>query len=241
VDAPTAEADRRLEIDVQADADLYALYQQSLYDVAKGSVQRAQSAAEVVQRAAAAVGTIYAATLGLSFSAADRPLPTHALVPALYFGIAVASSTVYLAFVSRGGDVAEEASSTVTRVGARRRFRFFVGWTDAVVQRRVAWLRAGVLALSVGVAALPMPFIQFSDPAPTTGSAIDWPEQPSGGDPALNAILYRAEVAEVAAQRMETARPSSDDDAHVWWLLGALGLVVIVAGAALGGIKKAPR
>lgn len=236
------EVDRKhAEIDLQTDADLYLIYQQSLYDVTKGSVDRVRSAAEVVQKAAAAVGTIYAAALGLSFSAADRPLPAHALVPALFLGAALASSTVYLAFLTPGDMLVEEHSSGVTRVGARQRFRFFLRWTNAIAQQRATWLRVSVLALSVGVAALPMPFVRLSDDHASAGSEIDWPSHPTGGDAGMNAVLYDAQVAEVAAQRREAREAATmpdTEDTWIWWALGVSGALVVVIGAKFGGRRR---
>lgn len=223
-----------LEIDRQADADLYAIYQQSLYDVAKGSVDRSRAAADVVQKAAAAVGTIYAAALGVSFSSTDQALPARGLVPAVFLGIAVTSSTVYLAFVTRGRADTEEPSSAITRPGAQIRFQFFLRWTNAIVGRRLGWLRAAVVALGVGVATLPAPFVQFGEGDAATGSTIDWPEQPSGGDTALDAVLYEAQVAEVAAARQEAARPAGDEDLGLWLVLGGVGVVVVLVAAWLG-------
>lgn len=242
VDLETEVDRKHAEIDFQADADLYLLYQQALYDVAKGSVDRVRSAAEVVQKAAAAVGTIYAAALGLSFSAAERPLPAHALVPALFLGVSLASSTVYLAFLTPGDSLVEAHSSGVTRLGARQRLQFFLQWTNAIAQRRVTWLRASVVALSVGVAALPMPFVRISDDHASTGSEIDWPSQPTGGDDAVNSVLYEAQVAEVAAQRQEmreaaTTTPDTEGT-RIWWALGAAGALVVVVGARRGSGRR---
>lgn len=77
-------------------------YYQSMLDAAKGSIDRARSAAQLVQQAAAAVGTICAGILGLVFSVSGRLLPIRGVIPALFLGFSIGLSTVFIAFMSSG-------------------------------------------------------------------------------------------------------------------------------------------
>lgn len=57
----------RRQSDVAADHAQEGEYYRSIFDVAKGAIDRARSGAEMVQKGAGVVGTLYAGALGLAF------------------------------------------------------------------------------------------------------------------------------------------------------------------------------
>jgi hypothetical protein len=130
-------------------------------EVTKGSVTRAQAAAQFVQTAAAAVGTVYTGLLGLLFKAdaATIKLDPRALAPAVFLGGAVALATLYLAFLTRG-----ERSDPITladdwEINQVARVNGFVAWVGELVGRRSGLLRCAALSLAVAVTLLPVPFV----------------------------------------------------------------------------------
>jgi len=51
-----------------------------------------------VQKAAAAIAALYTPLLGVVFSVNDNPLPSRGVIPVLFLGLAILSSTAYLAY-----------------------------------------------------------------------------------------------------------------------------------------------
>ena len=130
-------------------------------DVAKGAPERVKSAAQFVQTAASAVATIYTALLALSFGtgAGVVRLDPRALAPGIFFGLAIALATAFLAFITSGKpSPGPEGSGDIEEAHANR-LNAFIQWSRELVLRRVYLLRAGVISLSVGVVLLPVPLI----------------------------------------------------------------------------------
>lgn len=131
-------------------------------EVAKGSVTRAQAAAQFVQTAASAVGAIYTGVLGLTFKAdaATLRLDPRGLAAAVFLGLAIALATSYLAFLTRGDRTDPPTTSGDWEIGQVNRLNAFIVWTAESVYRRAFLLWASVVSLGIGVALLPIPFIQ---------------------------------------------------------------------------------
>ncbi len=152
-------------------ANEYVL-QQAIYnayiEVSKGAIERAQSRAQFIQTAAAAVGTAYAAILALSFKAdstspAVHPLPVQGVYPALFLGLAVALSAVYLTYLTRHADVAGPAAGASLSENQYHRLEAFITWAAVPVLSRIYFLHAAVVSLAVGVALVPVVFLDLSD------------------------------------------------------------------------------
>jgi hypothetical protein len=142
-------------------------------DVAKGASERAKAAAQFVQTAASAVGTIYAGVLALAFKAevpAVRLTP-RALAAAVFLGLAIAGATWFLAFLTRGRPVAGPELTGDFEGSQIARLNAFIQWSSELAVRRVSFLRAAVISLAVGIALLPVPFI---DPAWLPDSQVYW-------------------------------------------------------------------
>lgn len=65
-----------------------------IFDVAKGSIDRARAGAEKVQTAATAIAGLYTTVLGVSFSVTEKPLPGRGLIAPIFLGAAIVASTV---------------------------------------------------------------------------------------------------------------------------------------------------
>jgi hypothetical protein len=187
------------------------------YDVVCTRVGQARSAAETVQRSAAAIGGLYGTALGVAFSVADNPLPTRAIIPLLFLGTAIITSTVYLAW--QGGSSARKITTAHPQakkdVFERHLALIFDFQSLAAnfIYRRLSWLRAAIVALAIGLVLMPVPFIEIDSgdrPSRAEEVAIGerirqlepaWPNEPAVGDPVLRANLYSAQLAEIARER----------------------------------------
>jgi hypothetical protein len=130
-------------------------------DVAKGAPERVKAAAQFVQTAASAVATVYTALLALSFGTGSDAvrLDPRALAPGMFLGLAIALASAFLAFVTPGEPSAGPQGSGDIEIAHVNRLNAFIQWSRELVLRRVYLLRASVISLSVGVALLPVPFI----------------------------------------------------------------------------------
>jgi len=236
-DGPAAAA-AKAEADAQAATqatrvDYDKAYYQAMLDTAKGAPDRWRSAAELVQKAAAAVGTLYAAILGGAATVSGHPLPARGVFPAVFLGLAIAMSTVYVAYGTRGTPLQRFRPTTSPPERMRARLNQFLTAVHESVERRVYWLRASVLALGMGVLLLPAPFIAFSPPSPPNlDRQYPWPPPPTVTDPAtasVASIVYKAKVDDVAAQR-QRALAAIDATSSLWtWTgLAVVGLLVVL-------------
>lgn len=67
-------------------------------DVAKEQIGRSQARATFVAQAAAAIGTVYTAILGLAFGfihGSERPVPATGIIPAIFIGLALVLAGAY--------------------------------------------------------------------------------------------------------------------------------------------------
>lgn len=227
------EADERSQVVLKReDADIAsrAAFHAAMVDVAKGTIERARAGAEFVQKGAAAIVGLYTALLGVVFSVADNPMPSRGLVPPVLLSASVVLSTVYLAYLSKAGDVAAPTPNTDRRKAAMNRTIAFILWTRAGAMNRKHFLHASVIALAFALIALPAPFVDVTpDPAPATvakEAAAGWPQPDTGMNVELAKILYKAQVTEAAAARAAGTPAVADDDDSIWWLGCAIALVV---------------
>lgn len=214
------------------DTDLAGVqkFHDSMFEVSKGSIDRAQSGAEAVRNAAAAIGVIYSAVLGIAFSV-DKPLPPRGLIPAFFLGLAIVLATAYVAYLVRNPSSAGWPTEGVSyRTDQRERTVAFVEWVRESVMSRSYWLRAAVVALGFGVFFLPVGFLAIGGSSDPTEAATKWPSIPREvSDPELQKILYTEQVKEVGLLRTKELSPTATEN------LGDAG-VQIVYGLALLGV-----
>jgi hypothetical protein len=200
------------------EADLFRDLQDRIREVAAGRAGRRDALAETVQKASAAIVTLYTGLLGLVFAAGDRQLPARGLIPAVFLGAAVALATAYSAFVVTPRTVGFPGGS-IPRASAWSQTRGFVTWIYASVQRERWLIRAAVLALAAGLAFLPAPFVTAATSSePGAPPVTAWPAVPPVTDPAqasLELVLFKAQVDEASAARAAEARPNAAGDARI--------------------------
>lgn len=212
-----------------------AAFHDALIDVSKGSIERARTGAETVQKAAAAIATLYTGVLALAFSVAERPLPSRGLVPAILLGWAIVWATAYLAYISKSGGVDRPKPTSAFADGAMRRSEAFIRWAQSGALNRAYALRVSVVSLAFALALLPAPFVVLGKASPPSGpgaSAPDWPTTPSSvADPELQKILFQAQVDEATAARETARKPVAEDGKDKTWFAiggGAVALSLIV-------------
>jgi hypothetical protein len=199
-------------------------FYQGMIDTAAGAPDRWRSAGELVQKSSAAIGTLYAGILGVTFSVSGHQLPVRGVVPVLFLGLAIAMSTLYVAYNTRGQrlTVPDLHSDPADRM--QQRLDQFLEAVHESVDRRAYSLRASVLALAAGVLFLPTPFIAFSSPpAINLDQQHPWPSPVvvlDSPNASIVSILYKDRVDEVATDRQRAeAAASSTSDLGIWVML----------------------
>lgn len=193
------------EVEQEEDGGRFSAFHADLSAMYSSGIDRTRSAAEAVRNAAAAIGTIYAAVLGLIFST-DQPLPARGLIPAVFLGLAIVGSSAYLAYIrpwkalERLNFPPQVPAETIEELREAQELRTesFRRQTRKAINRRSYWLRVSVLALGFGVVFLPSAFIRHPDTH--TMRVPQWPKPPVAANQAQLA-LYKAKLQLVASQR----------------------------------------
>lgn len=238
-------------------ADLQGLadFHKAMVETAKGTLDRSRQAAESVRNAAAAIGVIYAAILGVAFSV-DKPLPPRGVISAVFLALAIVLATAYVGWLPT---TVEEASGVQwpndtgnLREDAEVRTSTFIKWMRRASLERGRFLRGAVLALGFGVVFLAVAFVSVgSQNAPSTSEAAlqAFPSPPSGV-PAdqldFEKALYQAKVSEVADVRKEQlqATPGESPGSVGFWLVygtAVLGLLLVLVTVTRVRIGSAPE
>lgn len=208
--------------DIDAENGTLQEFYKAILEVGKGSIDRARASADTVQKAAAAIGTIYAAALTVAFSASDRPLPIRGIIPGILLGLALVLSTFFLAYLPDP----DEGRSDPSELEVSELPDAFVAWTKKAALARRKWLRASVLALGLSLVFLPAPFVALGH-SPDKARSPDWPPLASSAQDAnleLQKIVYTAQIDETKTLR---AKPVASDSKDYWWWIG-LGAALLV-------------
>jgi hypothetical protein len=229
---------KRVEAMKTAEDAIDAEFFKAIFAVAQGSVDRARAGAETVQKAAAAIAGLYTPFLAVVFSIKEHPLPSRGIIPVLFLGIAIVSSSAYLAYLTRARPVTVLTPGATPRLRNIERARSFIKWTRAAAEHRSYLLRLSVVALATGLAFLPAAFVSVKSPGDastgaTTTTSPDWPApSANAGDvPALQKVVYAAQVAEIAEARKlsQQATPIDTGENDDWWrwaLIAALFMLI---------------
>lgn len=231
-----AEADRAKEkVELDTEFGLEKSFQESLIEIAKDSTGRAQSGAEALRNAAAAIGAIYTGILGLAFSVTDRPLPLRGVIPALFLGLSVVMATAYVAIISRPRETTEwPIGGAGFRSDAQERTGSFIKYVAAHVRNNAHMSHAALLALGFGVIFLPVPFLTLGSPSPNVVPQ-EWPSTPRQvANIELQKILYQAQVAEIAEARRVAGQTQpvetlENGGVRAIYIVGGLGLLLVLA------------
>lgn len=235
-------ATERQKVSWEGEKELNHLFHESMLETYRGSLERARNAAELVQKSAGAIGTIYAGLIALAFSVDKNPLPARATIPGIFLGLAIALSTAYMAYRWRPAPANGWQPHSSLPVNQIRRLRFFGRWVAEMTNRRSYALRASVIALGLGVAFLPLPFLSIDEPASVSADLPAPPVIAAGapeGTAELLALKYEAQL-QVAADQREREPATRDTTVNlpllgdtavinaVSWSLAILGILAVL-------------
>ncbi len=227
---------KRVDADVAraqayTDADLSSLasFHQHAMSLAAASVDRAQSAALSVQRAAAAIALLYTGVVGLAFSVTSRPLPSRGSLSPVFLGLAVVLATAYVAYLGPNrATVSPPRPGPGLEAQALERLSVFIELTQAVVAARSRLLRSSVAALGLGLALLPAPFVGSN--AVTAAAGPAWPEPPAATTTTAaraSDLLYAAQVNEASRLRQAASIARTSDDLVFTGVALAIGSLAV--------------
>lgn len=211
--------------------ELQKAFHADLAEVAKASLERSRAAGEFIQKAAGAIATLYTGVLAVSFSVADRPLPARGAMPAIFLGLAIALSSVYVGYLTKTKDTAGPTPHSAPRVYQLRRSATLLLWIRNSTLNRVYWLRASVVSLGMGVLFLPIAFVaplgdgadgaEGEAPPTATPAGVEegltdavlppWPSPSPAGNIRLQREVFAAMVAETAAARQSVIEEAADE------------------------------
>lgn len=231
----------RAAAEYEADLAIELEFFKGVMEVAKGSIDRARASAEFVQKAASAIGVIYAAVLGVAFSVAERPLPARGVIPALFLGLSIVCSTYFLAWLPPSESGPDEGTRDESKPGSSLRHRLaalFIRWNRRAAVKRRRWLRASVVALGAAIALLPAAFVPLGDRPEQSAVSFPVPGQAApGANLELRKILYQAQVSEASATEKA---PLTGDRDWLWWIAACI-LAILVVVLAQFPRDKPPR
>lgn len=249
---PIEDRDRALE-EFKADAASSAEYEKRSYDVAIGALERAKSGASAIQAASAAIAALYSGVLALVFSTEGATFPLRGVVSPIFLGLAVVLATYYLAFIAPVRDEAKVPPGGLAwQMNVHDRVSYVTRLVNTVVTRRSLAIRAAVVALAIGLAAMPLPFLsgdafeQATSAATTTRhSATDdavagsgsgdeslaWPEPRLDLPMELATILYQEQLDKFVADLYEADRQQGEHSGYVESL--DFFLMAVLLGAAV--------
>lgn len=240
----------RAAAETDADLALEKAYTDAVLEAASASTARIRSAGETVEKAAAAIVTLYTAILAVAFSVTENPLPFRAMFAAILLGLALTLSVAFVAYIPKRSPPGRQREELTSKDLADD----FVGWTERAALKRAYWLRASVLALGFSLFFLPAPFVgeigipdevdlplvgtvdvPWIDEEPARDQAAITPAWPTDSDVSgvseieLKKILYAAQVDEAKKERTP---PAQEEDDTFWWiafLVAILSVFVVPA------------
>lgn len=199
-----------------------AAFEDQLFAIATGEIDRAKNAVTVLQGAATALLAIYTGLLGFIYSATGEALPFRGIITPIFLGLAVLMSTWYTSFVApRVGEATNTKLPTADTPDRRlaERVNALVDYAGSITKARAWALRAAVVALAVGLVAIALPFIAEPKSSETEeAGAAEWipvvlPTElpPSDWPVELAAVFFQAQLADASAQA-EAAREAAAKD-----------------------------
>jgi hypothetical protein len=227
-----ATANRQAEI-----ADLNT-FTTALYTVSTASVDRSRTAAELVQKASAAIAVLYTGAITLAFSVTDNPLPARGALTPIFLGLAVVLSTAYVAYIGPKQGYSPGPQPTVgLEPKAFERLNAFIAFTHKIATRRSGALRASVVALGVGLVFIAAPFIALGTPEGKDYTDLDESLQWASIEPGAPDPVLSAQAAELASARKDATSAAVDRTGDLIVLLGGLLVGGLLVGFLPGAFK----
>jgi hypothetical protein len=166
VDREKAEYQANVNRESAEFANQYATTQEvykGYVEVAKGQIDRSLQRADFVQKVAAAIGTVYTGIIAFSFAVAKDaviPLPVTGMGPAIFLGLSLVLASAYVAYLGKPSGVKPEPSGGTLRSDQVSQRNTFIKWNRASVLQNRYFLEASVVSLGIGVASLPLPYLE---------------------------------------------------------------------------------
>jgi hypothetical protein len=244
--AENAEALRKAH--VESEDKVFVGTIESLRTAAVAAIDRSRETAKYVQTASVAASGLYTGLLGLVFGVADtaEDLPLRGAIPTVFFGLAIAFSTWYLAFLpDKSTELLWPQPSSLPRQNAKRNLDYLIRWVNTVVTARAWSLRAATLYLLLAVAFLPVAFIDppkgpdlsgiasamrdvgaspppNPTPTPSLTATPSWPPPPAIAEPKVAVELYKRQL-----DAFEKSLASAPESKVGWdWVLIAVATVL---------------
>jgi hypothetical protein len=235
VDRRVARAKATDEAFAREEANEAALFRGLHEEIRRLAGERAGKRAEfadLVQKASAAIVTLYSGLLGLVY-VAGNPLPVRAVYAAVFLGLAVVLSTAYVAFLTQPkGTPIRHPGGGSARENVLAQTQTLVEWVSNGILHRATFLRVSVLALALGLMFLPAAFVTVGQPSAAAETQAltltpTWPPQPQLDEAQI--ALFQKQLDEIAALRNAQASAVRTHDPETERLTGtAFGLAVIV-------------
>jgi hypothetical protein len=169
VKADFAKELERSRLAAALDNQLQDVVYRAYLDTAKAGIDRARSGAEFIQRAAAAIATVYTAVLAFSFkvdtaaTAISAPLPLRGFIPVVFLGIAIACASFYLAYITRTHTSGRPALQDNIVENQELRNDGFNEFANHITAKRSGFARAAVVSLAAAVIWLPIAYVAPPD------------------------------------------------------------------------------
>jgi hypothetical protein len=157
--------DARVDADLAAETALVQSVHDAYLRVCEASLDRSLKRAEFLTATIGTISTAYTGLLALVYGIGDKqtPLAARALIPVLFLGAALVFAAFYAAFLRRKVVRRDLLPTGVGGTLAQDRLRTFNAWTFAGVLERAWALRTSLVCFGIGVALLPIPFVDVSD------------------------------------------------------------------------------
>lgn len=132
------------------------------------ALNRAQTRAEYVEKAATAIAGLYTGILAFTYFVKDdisksNPLPERGVWAVVFLGLAVVFAIGYMAFLTDGGETPGAEHRATIREDEMEEVKAFIRWASAMILKRRNFLHAAIVSLAIGVGFLPVPFLDVSN------------------------------------------------------------------------------
>jgi hypothetical protein len=155
---------RPADVDRASEAALLKAVHDAYLATAQGSLERATTRVNILTGAIASVTTLYTALLALVYAAEPgkgSALTADALIPALFLGCALFLVAIYAALFRRTKLTQSYLPTGIGGKIAETRMLNFVAWCSTAIMARAWAIHAGIVSFGLGIATLPIPFIEL--------------------------------------------------------------------------------